>query len=53
MKMNLIGNLMEYMFGSWVGDNNLLSKTIMNVIELDQFRLSCNFELLLTKEVND
>jgi hypothetical protein len=37
MKMSLIGNLMEYMFGSWVGDNNLLSKKMMNFIELDHF----------------
>jgi hypothetical protein len=44
---------MEDMLGSWLGDNILLSKTMTNVIELEQFWLSCNFELLMTKEIND
>lgn len=51
--MRMITNFMEDMFGSWVSDNILLSKTTMNVIELEIFWLSYNFELLMTKEVND
>jgi hypothetical protein len=35
--MRVIIDFMEDMLGSWLGDNILLSKTMTNVIELEQF----------------
>jgi hypothetical protein len=49
----MMGNLMEVLFRSWASDRRLLLVTMRNVIVLHQFRLSCNFDLLMTKDVVD
>jgi hypothetical protein len=49
----MMGNLMEDLFRSWASDSQLLFVTLKNVVVLHQFQLSCNFELLMTKDVVD
>ncbi len=49
----MMGNLMEDLFRSWASDSRLLFVALRNAIVLHQFQLSCNVELLMTKDVAD
>jgi hypothetical protein len=49
----MMGNLMEDLFRSWASDSQSLFVSLKNAVVLHQFQLSCNFELLMTKDVVD